>query len=97
LSEFDFKIKHLKGKENNLAHALSRILHDVYEISYGQVESNFSNNIKEVVLKDLKYEYLWKQAKLEQNYCKETKYGINNKKLLISRGRIYIPNQFSMK
>lgn len=42
LSEFNFEIRHLKGKENHVADALSRKLHCIYEISYSKVEFNFS-------------------------------------------------------
>lgn len=48
LSEFDFDINHLKGKENRVVNASSRKLHCAYEIRYRQVESNFSEQIKEV-------------------------------------------------
>ena len=34
LGEFDFDIKHLKGKENRVAYALRRKLHHLYEITY---------------------------------------------------------------
>lgn len=29
-------------------------------------------------MKDPEYEYLWRQAKLAQNYGKQTEYGIND-------------------
>ena len=32
LSEFDFEVKHIKGKENKVVDALSRRTHEVYEI-----------------------------------------------------------------
>jgi len=36
LSEFDFEIKHLKGKENRIADALSRKVNCLYEISLSE-------------------------------------------------------------
>ena len=32
LSEFDFEVKHIKGKENRVEDALSQRSHEVYEI-----------------------------------------------------------------
>lgn len=43
LSESKFDIKHLYGKENRVADALSQIFHYVYEISYSRIEINFSD------------------------------------------------------
>jgi hypothetical protein len=33
LSEFNFEVRHIKGKENNLADALSRRVHEIFEIN----------------------------------------------------------------
>lgn len=52
LSEFDFVIKHLKGKENRVADALSRKLHHIYKIYFSQVELNFVDQLKEAAQKD---------------------------------------------
>jgi len=41
LSEFDFDIKHLKGRENCVVDALSRKLHCVCDIFYSQVQTIF--------------------------------------------------------
>ena len=39
LSEFDFEIKHLKGKENQVADALSRKIHCIHEFSFHESRS----------------------------------------------------------
>jgi len=52
LSKFEFDIKHMKGKENRVADALSRKLHYVYEIPYSKVELDFSKQIKEASIRD---------------------------------------------
>jgi hypothetical protein len=64
LSEFDFEMKHLKGKENRVADALSRKLHCIYEVQISQVQSNIPEIIKEASLKDPEYTlFLWQQDK----------------------------------
>jgi len=41
LSEFDFDIQHVKGKENHVANALSKKMHRIYELCYNQIECKF--------------------------------------------------------
>ena len=43
ISEFDMDTQHVKGKENQVADALSRKLHCVYELYYNHLESKFLN------------------------------------------------------
>ena len=43
LSEFDFEVKHIKGKENKVADALTRRTHEVYEITMSQPEGDLLN------------------------------------------------------
>ena len=52
LSEFDFEMKHLKGKENRVAAALSRKVHCMYEVQISQARSNNPTVIKEASIKD---------------------------------------------
>ena len=46
LSEFDMEIQHVKGKENRVADALSRKLHDTYALYYNQLEIQFFGEVK---------------------------------------------------
>ena len=52
LSEFDFEVKHIKGKENRVADALNRRTHEVYEITMSQLESDLLRKIKEANIHD---------------------------------------------
>jgi hypothetical protein len=45
LSEFDFEIKHIKGKENKVANALSRSMKTIHLA----VVSTYETNVKERV------------------------------------------------
>ena len=59
LSEFEFDIQHVKGKENSVVDALSRKLHCMYEIYFNQVEFKFQDQIKEATENDPEYQFLW--------------------------------------
>jgi len=67
LSGFDFEIKHLKGKENRAADALSRKVHYIYEVSFSEVRTTFNELIKEVAKLDPEYKFLWQQAQISNN------------------------------
>ena len=59
LSEFDFEVKHIKGKENKVDDALSRRTHGIYEINMSQLESHLRNRIKTTSIHDIEYMNLW--------------------------------------
>ena len=40
LSEFEFEVRHIKGKENNVVDALRRRFFGVFEINISRVESD---------------------------------------------------------
>jgi len=95
LSEFDFEIKHLKGKENYLPDALSRIFHDVYEISYGQVKFYFfeknlywmnSTEFPILHIRDIKI-YFMKLKKILLSWHEEICCKIIRKILRVSKGQ----------
>lgn len=66
LSEFDFKMKHFKGKENRVANTLTGKMNCVYEIQLSQIQSNLLEIIREASLKDLEYTFLSQQAAEDQ-------------------------------
>ena len=46
LSEYHFELKHIKGKENKIADALSRRNHMIYEVTLSQNNSNLHKRIR---------------------------------------------------
>ena len=58
LSEFDFEVKNIKGKENRVVDVLIRRTHEVYEITMSQPESDILRKIKATNIHDVEYEHL---------------------------------------
>ena len=46
LSELNFDVRHIKGKENRVDDALNRRTHEVYEATMSQPESDLLSRIK---------------------------------------------------
>jgi hypothetical protein len=46
LSEFDFEVRHIKGKENKVVDALRRRVHGLFEINISREESDLEQRIK---------------------------------------------------
>ena len=55
LSEYDFDIKHIKGKENKVADALSRRVHGLFEINISRAESDLEQSIRISGINDKNY------------------------------------------
>jgi hypothetical protein len=64
LSEYDFDIKHIKGKENKVADALNRRVHEMNSTSISMYQSDLKHKILEAAKSDLQYKEL--VAKLQQ-------------------------------
>ena len=56
LCEFDFEIKHIKGKENKVANALSRKVQEMHVASHSICQSDLKKQIGNHVARDELYE-----------------------------------------
>ena len=56
LCEFDFEIKHIKGKENKVVDALNRKVHDIHVASLSIFQSNLTQQIVNCTAGDELYE-----------------------------------------
>jgi hypothetical protein len=63
LSEYDFKINHIKGKENKVVDALSRHANLVYMTASSSYETDLEDKIRTTAEKDEKY----KNFKMKNN------------------------------
>lgn len=89
LSEYDFEIKHIKGKENKVADALSR---NAIMNAISTYKSDLEDRIKESGLRDENYQYLKNKISENQAGNDETHFRLNENGLLIYKKRLYIPN-----
>jgi hypothetical protein len=55
LSEFDFEVRHIKGKENKVADALSRRIHGLIEMNTSRAESDLEERIKTTCIDNENY------------------------------------------
>jgi hypothetical protein len=55
LCEYDFDIKHIKGKENKVADALSRKVHELHATTISMYMTEIKDRILEAANADLKY------------------------------------------
>ena len=91
LCEVDFEIKHIKGKENKVADALSR---KVYEIQVASL-SIFQSYMRQQIVKHVVEDYLYVQVKdklQQQNLEKKYEgYKLEEYGILTYKNIIYIP------
>jgi hypothetical protein len=71
LCEYDFDIKHIKGKENKVADALSRKVHKLHATTISMYRTEMKDRILEAANTDLQYRGL--VAKLHQRERPQTK------------------------
>jgi hypothetical protein len=64
LCEYEFDIKHIKGKENKVVDALSRKVHEIHATSISMYRTEIKDRIVEAANDDLQYRGL--VAKLQQ-------------------------------
>jgi hypothetical protein len=88
LCEYDFDIKHIKGKENKVVDALSRRVHELHATTISMYPMNVKGKILETAKEDLQYMELvtkLQQGKMQQKVedyelelmefsCTETKF-----------------------
>jgi hypothetical protein len=55
LSEFDFEVRHIKGKENKVVDALRRRVHGLFEINISRAESDLEQRIRMTGINDESY------------------------------------------
>eukprot|EP00253_Pinus_taeda_P011652 PITA_11652 len=91
LSGFNFDIKHLQGKENRVADALSRKIQSLYEVSISGWKNSFLDIIKETSDQDAEYQQLKQQIQQTAKGDSQQEYTIDDAGLIYFKERIYVP------
>jgi hypothetical protein len=97
LSEYDFDINHIKGKEKKVDDALSKRVHELHAIAINMYQYDLKDKILEAAKLDLRYKEL--VAKLQQGNLQQKiedyKMGIDE--ILMYINTIYFPNSQELK
>lgn len=97
LSGFDFEIKHLKGKENRVADALSRKVHCLCELSASRWRSSLVEQIKAAASDDSEYQHLKQQVQQSDNGRLQQGFTLDNAGLLCFNKKMYVPDSNDLK
>jgi hypothetical protein len=97
LSEYDFDIKHIKGKENKVVDALSRRVH----LMHATIVSMHQSDLKSIILDGLVTDqhYLQVKENLQQGDVQQKikEYEIKEDGLLMHKNRIYVPSSGELR
>ena len=92
LSEFDFEVRHIKGKENKVTDALSRRVHGLFEINISKVESDLEQRIRTTGINDENYTKIMVEVQNSTANSDKPDLSIDKKRLLRFKNRLYIPD-----
>ena len=97
LSGFDFEIKHLKGKENRVADALSRKVQCLCELSVSKWRNSLFEQIKAAANQDAEYQQIKQQVQQSDNESLQQGYTLDNAGMLYFNKKLYVPNSNNLK
>jgi hypothetical protein len=97
LSDYDFEIQHIKGKENQVIDALSIRAHEMYMEAIIMYTTDLKDGILEVA--NLDQHYLKVKDTLHQGNLqhKFNYYDLKEDGILMYKGKIYVPNSSELK
>jgi hypothetical protein len=97
LSEFDFEIKHIKGKENRVVDALSRSIKMIHLAAVSACEMDVRERVRNAQETDAFFKTVTSYLRQEPTGMKYEGYQMLEEGLLTYRNRLYIPNCDDLK
>jgi hypothetical protein len=97
LSEFEFKVRHIKGKKNKVTNSLRRRVHGLFEINITSAESDLEQRIRTTSINDGNYTKML--SKFQNSIANSDKpyLSIDKKGLLRFKNKLYIPDSTELK
>ena len=97
LIEFNFKVRHIKGKENKVADVLSRRAHGISEVILSQPKSDLLDKVKTTNTQDADYTKLLSEIRDNEIRLNGTAFKVDQKGLVWFNDRLYIPKSLEIK
>jgi hypothetical protein len=97
LSEFDFEIKHIKGKENRVVDALSRIIKTIHLAVVSTCETNVRERIRNAQETYAFFKTITSYLRQEPTGLRYEGYQMLDEGPLTYKNRLYIPNCDDLK
>jgi hypothetical protein len=97
LSEFNFEVRHIKGKENKVEDALSRRVHGLFEINISRAKSDLEQRIRMAGINDANYTKIMTELQNSTANSDKPDLSIDKKGLLRLKNRLYIPDSAELK
>jgi hypothetical protein len=97
ISEFDFEIKHIKGKENKVVDTLSRSVQTIHLATTSVGESNIQQRIKTLLSEDEFFNQVKEKLQQEPKEKRYEGYQLRDDNLLMYNKRLYVPNSADLR
>jgi hypothetical protein len=97
LSEFDFEIKHVKGKENKVVYALSRSMKTIHLAAVSSCKTNVKERVRNAKEIDTFFQTITSYLEQEPTKIKYEGYQMIDGGLLTYKNRLYIPDCDDLK
>ena len=92
LREYDFEIKHIKGKENKVVDALSKNERMNFIVAISSYKTELNDKLEEGIKMDKECQNL--RGKVTENESEKVKidFSLNEKGLMLYNNIVYVPN-----
>jgi hypothetical protein len=97
LSEYNFDINHIKGKENKVVDALSRRVHELRATTINMYQTDVKRKILEAANIDLQYRELVAMLQQGKILWKMDIYKLGVDGILLHKNKIFVPNVQDLK